>query len=152
MSVSTNYFISQLQEPVISQRDYKINEGGTKTFWFKLFLMLIEGHVFHWQPFIVRQPFLVSFARYSSKVWPQLGFPEWTGTRGSLLLVVFLSSLALTKYAKIQDFSCQMLTRRSKREIEGFFLSWKLRKRKIRKTAFCLDCPQQWAQQVAEHP
>lgn len=29
---STNYFISQLGEPVISQRDYKINEGGTQTF------------------------------------------------------------------------------------------------------------------------
>lgn len=90
MSESTNYFISQLGEPVISQRDCKINEGGTKTFWFKVFLMLIEGHICHWLC-TVTQPFLVPPAHSSGGVWPQSGFSEWTGTRDSLL-AVFLSS------------------------------------------------------------
>lgn len=112
-----------------------------------MFLTLIERHIFHWLR-IFKQPFVVPFALCISRVQPQLGFSEWAGTWGFLLLTVFLSSLALTAYAKLQGFSCQMLTEHNKREIEGlFYLSWKLREIKINKAAFCLECPLQWARQ-----
>lgn len=157
MSESTNYFISQLGEPVISQRDCKINEGGTKTFWFKVFLMLIEGHICHWLC-TVTQPFLVPPAHSSGGVWPQSGFSEWTGTRDSLLAVflsswpgTFLSHQLLISMLNSRFFLaiCSSSRAKEKRGI-FFFPSWKMRKRKIRKTPFCLECPQQWAQKAAQ--
>lgn len=155
MSESTNYFISQLGEPAISQRDYKINEGGTKTFWFKVFLMLI-----------LKGTSVTGCVLLGSPSWfPSLNIAaEYGRSQASLkeqtpeTLYCLCSCPLGLGHSSLINYVCETpgiflpnalpAWRRRKRRIFFWVENWE--KIKIRRTTFCLECPQQRPQEVAE--